>query len=202
MNPIPLENGNYYHIYNRGNNGIDLFYEIENYNHFLRLYEKYIEPIADTFAWCLMKNHFHLLVYIKENHEIDNSKLSFTTTDSPKLINASKQFSNLFNAYTMAMNKRYNRTGSLFEKNFKRKLVNSEVYFQKLIYYIHNNPVHHGFTEKSIEYPWTSYGTMISTKKTKLQREKVIEVFHDVENFKHYHSRFQNLSDIEDLMIE
>ena len=202
MNPIPLENGHYYHIYNRGNNGIDLFYETENYNHFLRLYEKYIEPIADTFAWCLMKNHFHLLVYIKENHEIDNSKLAFSTTDSPKLINASKQFSNLFNAYTMAMNKRYNRTGSLFEKNFKRKLVNSEVYFQKLIFYIHNNPVHHGFTEKSIEYPWTSYGTIISTKQTKLQREKVLEVFHDVENFKYYHSRFQNLSDIEDLMIE
>ena len=102
----------------------------------------------------------------------------------------------------MAMNKRYNRTGSLFEKNFKRKLVNSEAYFQKLIFYIHNNPVHHGFTEKSIEYPWTSYGTIISTKKTKLQRKKVIEVFHDVENFKYYHSIFQNLSDIEDLMIE
>jgi hypothetical protein len=71
-----------------------------------------------------------------------------------------------------------------------------------LLFYIHNNPVHHGFTEKSIEYPWTSYKTIISTKKTKLQREKVIEVFDDVENFKYYHSRFQNLSDIEDLIIE
>ena len=50
MNPIPLENGKYYHIYNRGNNGIDLSDEIENYNHFLRLYEKYIDPVAETFA--------------------------------------------------------------------------------------------------------------------------------------------------------
>ena len=202
MNPIPLENGKYYHIYNRGNNGIDLFYEIENYNHFLRLYEKYIDPITETFAWCLMKNHFHILVYIKETNEIDTTKLEYSSTDKPKTISASKQFSNLFNAYTLAMNKRYNRTGSLFEKNFKRKVVSSENYFQKLIFYIHNNPVHHRFAEHIVEYPWTSYGTIISTKQTKLQRNRVIESFNDLENFKQYHSINQNLNEIEDLIIE
>jgi putative transposase len=202
MNPIPLENGKYYHIYNRGNNGIDLFYETENYNHFLRLYEKYIDPIAATFAWCLMKNHFHILVYIKEADEIDIAKLEYSSTDKPKTVNGSKQFSNLFNAYTLAMNKRYNRTGSLFEKNFKRKVVTSENYFQKLIFYIHNNPVHHRFTENIVEYPWTSYGTIISTKDTKLQRNRVIESFNDLENFKYYHSINQDLDEIEDLIIE
>ena len=156
MNPIPLENGKYYHIYNRGNNGIDLFYEIENYKHFLRLYEKYIDPIAETYAWCLMKNHFHFLVYIKESAEVDVTKLEYSSTDKPKAVSASKQFSNLFNAYTLAMNKRYKRTGSLFEKNFRRKVVNSDIYFKKLIFYIHNNPVHQRFTEQIIEYPWTS----------------------------------------------
>jgi len=202
MNPIPLENGKYYHIYNRGNNGIDLFFEIENYNHFLRLYEKYIDPKAETYAWCLMKNHFHLLIYIKEKEEIDSTKLEYSSTDKPKSVNASKQFSNLFNAYTLAINKRYKRTGSLFEKNFRRKVVDSETYFQKLVFYIHNNPVHHKFTEHIIEYPWTSYGTVISNKKTKLQREKVIESFNDLENFKYYHSIPQNLDIIEDLIIE
>ncbi len=202
MNPIPLENGKYYHIYNRGNNGIDLFYETENYNHFLKLYEKYIDPIAETFAWCLMKNHFHILVYIKEPEEIDITKPEYSSTDKPKTINSSKQFSNLFNAYTQAMNKRYNRTGSLFEKNFKRKVVASENYFQKLIFYIHNNPVHHRFTENIVEYPWTSYGTIISTKQTKLQRNRVLEAFNDLENFKYYHSINQNLDEIENLMIE
>lgn len=202
MNPIPLENGKYYHIYNRGNNGIDLFYEIENYNHFLKLYEKYIDPIAETFAWCLMKNHFHILVYIKETNEIDTTKLEYSSTNKPKTVNASKQFSNLFNAYTLAMNKRYNRTGSLFEKNFKRKVVASENYFQKLIFYIHNNPVHHKFTENILEYPWTSYGTIISTKKTKLQRNRVIKSFNDLENFKYYHSINQDLDEIENLIIE
>lgn len=202
MNPIPLENGRYYHIYNRGNNGIDLFFETENYNHFLRLYTKYIDPIAETYAWCLMRNHFHILVYIKEIDEIDVSTLEYSSTDKPKAISASKQFSNLFNAYTLAMNKRYKRTGSLFEKNFRRKLVISEAYFQKLIFYIHNNPVRHKFTETIIEYPWTSYGTVISKKTTKLQREKVIETFHDVENFIYCHSIDQDLGEIGDLIIE
>jgi putative transposase len=202
MNPIPLENGKYYHIYNRGNNGIDLFYETENYNHFLRLYEKYIDPIAETFAWCLMKNHFHILVYIKETNEIDTTKLEYSSTDKPKIVNASKQFSNLFNAYTLAINKRYKRTGSLFEKNFKRKVVSSENYYQKLIFYIHNNPVHHRFTENIVEYPWTSYGTILSTKQTKLQRNRVIQAFNDLENFKYYHSINQDLGEIEGLIIE
>jgi putative transposase len=58
------------------------------------------------------------------------------------------------------MNKRYKRTGSLFEKNFKRKVVTSDIYFQKLIFYIHNNPVHHKFTETinriPMDYLWNN----------------------------------------------
>jgi putative transposase len=60
-----LEHGNYYHIYNRGINSTTLFNEKRNYQHFLNLYETHIDPIAETFAWCLMKNHFHFLVRIK-----------------------------------------------------------------------------------------------------------------------------------------
>jgi hypothetical protein len=202
MKQIPIEEGNFYHIYNRGNNSIDLFFDAENYIHFLRLYEKYINPIAETYAWCLMKNHFHILVYIKELSEIDISKLEYSSTDKPKAISASKQFSNLFNAYTLAINKRYKRTGSLFEKNFKRKIVTNEIYFKQLIFYIHNNPVHHHFTDSIIEYPWTSYGTILSEKPTKLQRERVIEMFGDIENFRYYHSTSQNLEEVEELLID
>ncbi|NOU45912.1 MAG: hypothetical protein HOO86_02490 [Bacteroidales bacterium] len=59
--------GNFYHIYNRGINSCDLFHEPTNYEHFLGLYDKYISSVADTFAWVLMPNHFHLLVKVKEN---------------------------------------------------------------------------------------------------------------------------------------
>ena len=69
-NKEPINFGNYYHIYNRGNNKADIFFENENYYYFLRLYAKYIEPIAQTFAWCLLKNHFHFLIRIKEKEEI------------------------------------------------------------------------------------------------------------------------------------
>ncbi|MCG9792879.1 hypothetical protein [Flavobacterium algicola] len=198
----PIEYGNYYHIYNRGNNGIDVFLSIENYNHFLKLYAKYIEPIAETFAWCLLKNHFHILVRIKEQSEIVNEELSYTTTEKPKVINPSRQFSHLFNAYTQAVNKRHNRTGSLFEASFERKLVSSERYFKQLIFYIHNNPVHHGFVTSMNLYPWSSYETIISDKPTKLKRKETIEVYGDVEDFIRYHSEKQNLNEITDLIIE
>ena len=202
MNRPPIIQGKFYHIYNRGNNGENLFYEKENYLYFLKLYEKYMEPIIETYAWVLLKNHFHLLVYIKEQNEINIKKLSYSTTKKPKTINASRQFSHFFNAYTQAINKRHHRTGSLFEKDFERIEVTSDKYFQNLIYYIHNNPVKHGFVDSMIEYPWSSYGTIISTKSTKLKRNSVIEIFDDLDNYKYFHSKKQNLNNINDLLIE
>jgi len=59
-----LKQGQYYHIYNRGINSCDIFREATNYEHFLRLYDNHISPIANTMAWVLMKNHFQLLVEI------------------------------------------------------------------------------------------------------------------------------------------
>jgi len=198
----PLIQGNYYHIYNRGNNGIDLFIDNENYTYFLRLYEKYIDPVADTFAWCLMKNHFHLLVYLKEDVEINLKNLTYSTVEVPEKINPSKQFSHLFNAYTQAINKRYNRTGSLFEKPFERKLVSSEKYFNNLVYYLHHNPVHHGFVEKISDYPWTSYNSVVTLKPTKLKRERIIECFEDLPNFIAYHNNEHDLEEIKELLID
>ena len=173
----PILHGNYYHIYNRGNNGIDVFLDNDSYYHFLRLYAKYVEPIAETFAWCLLKNHFHLLVRIKDKNEIDENQLTYNTTEKPKVIDPSRQFSHLLNAYTQAINKRHNRTGSLFETTFERKLVTNEKYLQQLIFYIHNNPVHHGFVKQMSLYPWSSYDTVTSDKPTKLMRAEVIELF-------------------------
>lgn len=202
MKTQPLEQGKFYHIYNRGNNSIDLFYDSDSYYHFLRLYEKYMEPVVETYAWCLLRNHFHLLVYIKMDSEIDVTKLEYSTIEKPKIISGSKQFSHFFNAYTQAINKRFNRTGSLFEKSFSRKLVTSDSYFQKLIYYIHNNPVHHGFCKNINDYPWSSYGSIVSEKPTKIKRKEVIEAFDDLENFIEYHGQNQNIFEIENLIIE
>ena len=182
-----LAPGNYYHIYNRGNNGSPIFFEKENYSYFLRLYEKYIHPVANTYAWCLLKNHFHFLLYLKEKEEINLSDLSYSTKKEATKADPSRQFSHFFNAYTQAINKKYGRTGSLLEKPFERKRIDSEDYLRKLVFYIHNNPVHHGLTSNMESYPWSSYPLLLSPKPTILKRNEVISWFDTTENFLEYH---------------
>ncbi len=191
----PIIAGNYYHIYNKGNNGENIFFDTDNYYHFLKLYAKYINPIADTYAWCLLKNHFHIAVRIKTSEEIFEDELSYTTVEKPKVIDASKQFSHFLNAYTQAINKKHKRTGKIFQSKFKRKLIDSEEYLKKLIYYIHNNPVQHGFCKSMNLYPWSSYETIISTKNTNLKRNEVVDMFGNISNFIEFHN--SNLSSIE-----
>jgi putative transposase len=200
--PIPLEKGYYYHIYNRGNNSIDVFFDTESYYHFLRLYNQYISPIADTYAWCLLKNHFHILVYIRMDNEIEFEKLEYSTIESPKIIEPSKQFGHLFNAYTQAINKKFNRTGGLFEKPFERKLITSDNYLQNVIYYIHNNPVQHGFVKRMKDYPWSSYESILSDKPTKLKRNEIINIYGSKDKFIDYHSVNHNLNEIMNFIIE
>ena len=172
-----LKHGNYYHIYNRGINSDILFKENTNYEYFLKLYETHIDPIVETFAWCLMKNHFHFLVRIKDIDEIVTGK------KTPP----SQSFSNLFNAYTKAFNKKYNRHGALFERPFQRKQILFDNYFQNVVIYIHNNPVHHNICNSPIEYPWSSYITCLSNKPTKLKRKEILGLFDDIDNFKYVH---------------
>ena len=150
----PLIAGNYYHIYNRGIDSYNLFKETDNYEYFLSLYDKYIFPVADTFAWVLMPNHFHFLIRLKEESEV-----AVSTPD--RVLNpvrgetslASLQFSKLFNSYAQAFNKRTGRHGSLFQRPFKRKIVENEWYLKQVILYIHNNPVHHGFCSHPMGIP-------------------------------------------------
>lgn len=176
----PITLGNFYHIYNRGNNGENLFHTNENYNYFLKLYKKHILKIAKTYAWCLLKNHFHFLVEVKSEEEIN---FSFPA-ESQKLINKPSQpFSNLFNAYVQAIIKQNNRHGSLLETPFKRKRIDDEKYLKNLILYIHNNPVQHNFVEKVEDYKWSSYNSIISNKESLIERERVIDFFDDKENF-------------------
>jgi len=192
MQDLPLlEYGKFFHIYNRGNNNENIFYEKRNYNYFLLLYEKYIYPIADTFAFCLLKNHFHLFVRIKSEGEIIKSVnlQGLKNLEGFKIQNPTNQFSNLFNAYAKAINKTYNRTGALFEKRFKRKLITSVSYFLPLIYYIHFNPQKHGFTNDYRDYTYSSYKIILSKKDTRLDRQSVLKWFGSREKFKEYHAK-------------
>ncbi len=180
----PLQPGGYYHIYNRGNNREDLFREERNYRYFLQLYIHHVYPIADTFAYCLLRNHFHLLVRIKTAEEYKALIGSKTGEVSFK---PSQCFSNLFNAYSKAINKAYQRTGSLFEERFGRVQVTSDAYFMNLIFYIHFNPQKHKFVDDFREWPWSSYGALHASGDTKLKRAEVMSWFGGKGQFEVFH---------------
>ena len=136
-----LEPGIVYHIYNKARNGENLFHEPTNYSYFLKLYERYLFECFETFAWVLMPNHFHLLV-----------KTSNRLPDKP----FHQYLSNLFNAYTKAFNKRYDRSGPLFISPYQRIAVNNSRHFRNLIHYIHNNPVRKGLVATPDDWYYSS----------------------------------------------
>jgi len=171
-----LEPGATYHIFNRGNNKENLFIEHKNYDHFLKLMLKHILPVANVYAYCLLKNHFHLLIGIKEKEELPNKY-----KEKPYLA-----FSNFFNAYTKSINKMYSRTGSLFQEHLKRKRVENESYLIKLIAYIHLNPVKHQFTPDYKKYKYSSFQSYISGKKSNLDREFIF-TYINPEDFEYWH---------------
>ncbi len=201
-NPPKLDFGKYYHIFNSGVNNANLFFCEDNYAYFMRLYDKYINPISDTLAWCLMPNHFHFFVRIYEENELNAKEFEYSTVEKPKCIDPSKQFSHLFNAYTQAINKQRQTRGSLFKRTFVRKQVDDKTYFRHLIYYIHNNPVFHGFCETMFDYKWSSFQTMVSLKPTKTKRDFVIDCFRGRGNFVDFHTNQQKIDVISQILIE
>ena len=167
---MTLNFGKYYHIFNRGNNREMLFREEKNYHYFLDRYVKYLYPIVDTYAYCLLPNHFHFLVRIKDLQGVRNGK-------NQSLKTPSKHFSNLFNAYTKAINKTYQRTGSLFEKPFHRKEVKQHNHLKQLVLYIHFNPQKHGIISDYRLWPFSTYEEILHEQPTRIQRLDVLNWF-------------------------
>ncbi len=196
----------YYHIYNHANGFENLFQEEENYRYFLQQWEKYISSIAETYVYCLMPNHLHFLIKIKDEVEVLNlggfqnlqglegsENLQGLEDKTSKII--SKKFSNLFNSYTKAFNKRYNRMGSLFMPNFKRKEIDNEKYLLNLIYYIHRNPVHHKFCKDFRDWKHSSFHALTSDSTTFLNKDFIASYFEDIDNFKVSHEQELNANE-------
>ncbi len=170
-----LEKDNYYHIYNRGINGGIIFFNEENKNFFLRQLGKYLEDKISIFGYCLMDNHYHLIVRLNDNGK-----------------EVTQAFSNFFNSYAKSINKENDRTGSLFEKHFKRIRLEDEQYLKQLIVYVHLNPKHH-LDLKFEEFKYSSYQSFLSQKETKLEREEVLNLFGGIENFILCHNQKNDL---------
>ncbi len=228
----PLMASEFFHVYNRGNGGQLIFYEERNYYYFLEKYRKYMQDYWDTYSYCLLPNHFHLLVKVKPTEELIEAALrhfnsvsaeflkNFVPTDktknAPDLLNfknlvglnkknyaqvflkgnpavfhekllqwvVSERFRRLMLGYAKAINRQEDRSGSLFQKLFRRKHITDTAYLANAVLYIHRNPVHHGIAPDLADWFWTSYEGMISDKETSLKRYQVLEWFDGLENFK------------------
>lgn len=188
-----------FHIYNQGNNKQRIFFTDENYRYFTWKMKAYLYPFADIICFCLMPTHFHWLLYVR-NIEIERKELRahvdsmeqsrprpfYSHGTSNKIKNFKSNENNLitFNdaigilqmAYTLAINKEKNWTGSLFRKTCKardgwedgfvtvnkapgipdKRFVLGSSYVNTCFNYIHNNPVQAGIVKRSVDWPYSS----------------------------------------------
>ena len=134
----PLKSDNFYHIYNRGNNRQNIFFERDNYIYFLKLIKLHLINHVDILAYCLMPNHYHFLLYLKDENLSDAMK-------------------SLSVAYTKAINKRFNRSGVLFQGRFQNIHVAETEHLVNLVRYIHLNPIKARIVNKIEEWEFSSY---------------------------------------------
>ena len=183
-----FEAGKFYHIYNRGIYRKTIFKTNENYEFFLTRIEKYLSPVLDLYAYSLLKNHFHLMARIKDIHCFtDLSKQS--EPDVSNIVSHSLQ--KMFQSYAMAFNKKFDRVGTLFQKPFKRNLVDSEEYFTNLILYIHANPQKHIYTKDFRSYKWSSYLPILDNSSRMKYAKEVLDWFGGKDQYLKLHDERQ-----------
>jgi REP element-mobilizing transposase RayT len=170
----PLVPGKYYHIYNRGNNREKLFFKDHDYLFFLEKYRLLVAPYVSTYAFCLLPNHFHFLIYLKDKKEFSKIKVS-------------NQLRKVFITYTRRVNLQQDRTGGLFTKNYQRIEVKDSLYLKNLVIYIHRNPQSHGIMTDFQNYKYSSFNGIISEEKTLLARNQIFEWFDGKEDFLRKH---------------
>ena len=151
-----------YHVYNRGNNSQTIFITKANYQFFLKKIKKEICPLADILAYCLMPNHFHLLMVVNENYDTNKNQLP-------------RKIGTLLSSYTRAINIQENRTGSLFQQKTKSIEIttdyvsdNNSEYLTTCFHYIHQNPLNAGLVDKLEEWEYSSFNAYKDNRDEKL----------------------------------
>lgn len=143
--------GGYYHIYNRGARQLTIFREPDNYSFVISRPERYSKDFKlSVIAFCLMPNHYHLLV----------------RQDGDKPAGLLPRF--VFNSYTKAYNKRYQSSGTLFEHRFQSKVIKDNGHLLHLCRYIHANPVKDGFVTDPARWPYSNYLEWIGERQGEL----------------------------------
>ena len=159
--------GEFYHVYNRGANCAAIFFERGNYLFFLRrLREKLTTEHVTVLAYCLMPNHYHLLVRL-ESEEFSKSMQAFGTS------------------YTKAINRQTGRTGTLFQGRFQAKHVVDETHLVHLSRYIHLNPVMARLVTKPADWEFSSYPEYAGIREGTLPCTEVM--LREFASREHYH---------------
>ena len=159
--------GGHYHICNRGNRKQDIFLEEEDYLSYLKKVREYKEKYKiSVLCYCLMPNHFHLL--IKQNSDIPLYKFMHALNTS----------------YSMNFNRKYNKVGHLFQGKHKLKEVDKDEYLLQLSSYIHLNPTKDGLIKKLEEYQWSSYLDYIGLREGTLCDKELVLFGRSPEEYK------------------
>ena len=194
--------GAYYHVYNRTNNRELLFRDDADRRFFLKQYIQFVVPYVDTYAYCLLPDHFHLAICIKpapvllslaeqtpeQFRTVAQQKILLQIEEPPFHPLVERQFTRMFTAYATHINLRYRRKGNLFYRPFKRIAADNDDYLTWLLYYIHQNPRKHHIMHDFTQYVWSSYPALISAKPTNLARASVINMFGSREHFIAFHT--------------
>ena len=142
-----------FHIYNQGNNKQTIFFQHSDYLEFLQLFRKFVSPTCKVLAYCLMPNHFHFLIYVTPEAA---KPVRIGNIESTKLSNGFRLMESIYAQY---LNKRINRSGSLFRQRTKAKsLRDGDAYYGYLAFhYIHQNPLQSGLVTKLEDWEYSSF---------------------------------------------
>lgn len=153
-----------YHIYNRGNNQQQIFFNRENYLYFLQTVNKFIAPVSDILAWSLMPNHFHLLLHANHQSVVQ-------VRQSPVTINALTEGIRLtLSSYTKALQKQRDFTGNLFQQKTKSKCTDDGTVHYSLttFHYIHQNAYKAKLVSRIEDWEFSSFPDYIGLRNGKL----------------------------------
>ena len=164
---IPSFSDNFFHIYNRGNNKEQIFFEDRNYDFFLSRLLDSFETKISLVAYCLMPNHYHLIVYIKEALSLEKAMQRFSVS------------------YTKAINKSYNRVGHLFQGRYQSKLIPNNEYLLHLSRYIHRNPLAANLVRNIEDWKYSSYLAYINKRSDNtVEKYFILDQFKSIESYK------------------
>ena len=164
----------FYHIYNRGNNKQLIFFNDNNYLFFLKKVREQISPCADIICYCLMPNHFHLI--IRANEKSVTERKSFGGKPMQEL---AYRTGILLSSYSQAINKQNETTGSLFQQKTKAKILSEtiegmkESYLENCFFYVHNNPFRAGLVKNLDDWPYSSYLDYIKLRNGSLCNKEI-----------------------------